>query len=49
MNLLREYIRKLLKEGAKDITDLESNDLYVTIKQDPDEAFGTQAIQKEHI
>jgi len=42
MNLLREYIRELLKEGANDIADLESHDLYVTIKQDPDEAFGTQ-------
>ena len=32
MKLLREYVRTLLKEGAKDITDLESHDLYVTIK-----------------
>ena len=35
MNLLREYVRTLLQEGAKDIADLESNDLYVTVKKLP--------------
>ena len=34
-SILREYVRTLLKEGAKNIKDLESSGLYVTIKKLP--------------
>ena len=33
MNLLREYIRELLTEGAKNLDDLESEDLYIYINR----------------
>ena len=31
MNLLREYIRELLTEGAKNLDDLEAEDLYIHV------------------
>jgi hypothetical protein len=34
MRLLREYVRELLTEAAKDVEDLESKDLYITIVRD---------------
>ena len=34
MNLLREYIRELLKEGAKDVSALIAKDVYITIEKD---------------
>jgi len=33
MNLLREYIRELLTEGAKNLDDLEAEDLYIYINR----------------
>ena len=34
MNLLREYIRELLKEGAKDVSALVEKDVYITVAKD---------------
>ncbi len=34
MKLLREYIRELLKEGAKDVSALVEKDVYITIAKD---------------
>ena len=34
MNLLREYIRELLKEGAKDVSALVEKDVYITIDKE---------------
>ena len=34
MNLLREYIRELLKEGAKDVSALVEKDIYITVSKD---------------
>ena len=36
MTLLREYIRELLTEGAKNLDDLETEDLYIYINSWPD-------------
>ena len=33
MNLLREYVRELLTEGAKNLDDLEAEDLYIYINR----------------
>ena len=30
-NLLREYIRELLKEGAKDVSALVEKDIYIAL------------------
>jgi hypothetical protein len=37
MNLLREYVKQLLAEGAKGLDDLVANDVYVTISEDIDD------------
>lgn len=34
MNLLREYIRELLKEGAKDVSALVEKDIYIAIDKE---------------
>ena len=34
MSLLREYIRELLKEGAKDVSALVEKDVYITVSKD---------------
>ena len=34
MKLLREYIRELLKEGAKDVSALVEKDVYITVAKD---------------
>ena len=39
MNLLREYIRELLKEAAMGLDELTANDLYITILKDGPEFY----------